>query len=427
VVLMEHLVVGLFLTFFLLELLVELSLNEVNLAYVRRNGSAKVIPDIFRNQIAAGDCEKSIAYTLAKDRFHRWAEIYGAIITLLVLFGGVLPFLDRLSQDLGSVLPSSTLAVGILFCFGTTLIVSILGLPTELYSTFVWEERFGFNKTNCKLYLSDKLKGLILGIVLGIPFLFGVLWLMQASGRYWWAWAFFFIFGFQVLMMLIYPAVIAPLFNKFQPLEKGDLRERISALAQQVGLKTSGIYTVDSSKRSAHSNAYFTGIGKAKRIVLFDTLLKQLTGEQLLAVLAHEMGHYKLKHIRRMLVLSGVFLLLGLYILSWLIDFEPMFRAFGLERTSTHGALVLFAFMAGPFTFYLSPLLNHISRKHEYEADRFATQTSNNGKAMEEALIQLSVQNLSNLTPHPWYSAYHYSHPTTLERIQAIRHDSVSS
>ncbi len=426
-VLMDHLVVGLFLTFFFLELLVELSLNEVNLAYVRRNWSAKVIPDIFHNRIAAGDYEKSIAYTLAKDRFQRWAEIYGAIITLLVLFGGVLAFLDRLSQDLGSLLPFSTVAVGILFCFGTTLIVSILGLPTELYSTFVLEERFGFNKTNFKLYLSDKLKGLILGIVFGIPFLFGVLWLMQASGRYWWAWAFFFIFGFQVLMILIYPALIAPLFNKFQPLEKGDLRERISALAQQVGLKTSGIYTMDGSKRSAHSNAYFTGIGKAKRIVLFDTLLKQLTGEQLLAVLAHEMGHYKMKHIRRMLVLRGVFLLLGLYILSWLIDFEPMFRAFGLARSSPHGALVLFAFMAGPFTFYLSPLLNYISRKHEYEADRFAAQTSNNAKAMEEALIQLTVQNLSNPTPHPWYSAYHYSHPTTTERIQAIRHDSVSS
>ncbi len=424
---MEHWMVGLFLTFFFLELLVELSLNEVNLAYVRRNWSAKVIPDIFHNQIATGDYEKSIAYTLAKDRFQRWAGIYSAIITLLVLFGGVLAFLDRLSQGLGSLLPFSTVAVGILFCFGTILIVSILGLPTELYSTFVLEERFGFNKTNFKLYLSDKLKGMILGIVFGIPFLFGVLWLMQASGRYWWAWAFFFIFGFQVLMILIYPALIAPLFNKFQPLEKGDLRERISALAQQVGLKTSGIYTMDGSKRSAHSNAYFTGIGKAKRIVLFDTLLKQLTGEQLLAVLAHEMGHYKMKHIRRMLVLRGVFLLLGLYILSWLVDFEPMFRAFGLARPSTHGALVLFAFMVGPFTFYLSPLLNYISRKHEYEADRFAAQTSNNGKAMEEALIQLTVQNLSNLSPHPWYSAYHYSHPTTTERIQAIRHDSVSS
>jgi len=229
------------------------------------------------------------------------------------------------------------------------------------------------------------------------------------------------------LMILVYPTLIAPLFNKFQPLEKGELRERISSLAQQVGLKASGIYTVDGSKRSAHSNAYFTGIGKAKRIVLFDTLLKQLTGEQLLAVLAHEMGHYKMKHIRRMLVLSGVFLLLGLYILSWLIEFEPMFRAFGLENPSPHGALVLFAFMAGPFTFYLSPLLNHISRKHEYEADRFAAQTLNNGKSMEEALIQLTVQNLSNLTPHPWYSAYHYSHPTTTERIQAIRYDSASS
>ncbi len=418
---MEHWVVGLFLTFFFLELVVELSLNEVNIAYVRRLWSAKALPSIFHNQIPAGDYEKSVAYTIAKNRFQRWAEIYGGAVTLLVLFGGVLPFLDRLSQYLGSVFPSSTLATGIIFCFGTTLFVSILGLPTELYSTFVLEERFGFNKLTFKLYLSDKVKGLILGIALGLPFLFGVLWLMQASGRYWWIWAFFFIFGFQVVMIIIYPAVIAPLFNKFQPLETGELRERISALTQKVGLKTSGIFTMDGSKRSAHSNAYFTGIGKAKRIVLFDTLLKQLTGEQLLAVLAHEMGHYKMKHIRRMLLLSGVFLLLGLYLLSWLIDFVPMFRAFGLEEPSTHGALVLFAFMAGPFTFYLSPLFNHISRKHEYEADRFAAKTSKDATAMEEALIQLTVQNLSNLTPHPWYSAYHYSHPTASERVEALR------
>ena len=420
-ILIEHWVIGLFLTFYFLELIVELSLNEVNIAYVRRHWSARAIPGIFHNRIPAEDYEKSVAYTLAKNRFQRWTEIYGCVVTLFVLFGGVLPFLDRLSQNVGSVYPTSTLAVGIIFCFGTSLFVSILALPTELYSTFVLEERFGFNKLTFKLYLSDKMKGLILGIALGLPFLFGVLWLMQASGRYWWVWAFFFVFGFQVVMIVIYPAFIAPLFNKFQPLETGELREQISALTQKVGLKTSGIYTMDGSKRSAHSNAYFTGIGKAKRIVLFDTLLKQLTGKQLLAVLAHEMGHCKMKHIRRMLLVSGVSLLLGLYLLSWLIDFAPMFTAFGLEGPSTHGALVLFAFMAGPFTFYLSPLFNHISRKHEFEADRFAAQTSTDGTAMEEALIQLTVQNLSNLTPHPWYSAYHYSHPTTSERVEALR------
>jgi len=262
---MAQVVALLFLTFFFLELLVELALNEMNIAYVRDNWSAKVIPNMFRNRMAPEDYEKSTAYTLAKGRFQRWAELYGGIITLFVLFGGVLPFLDHFSQVLGSPFPSNTQAAGILFCFGLSIIVSVLGLPTDFYSTFVLEERFGFNKTNFKLYLSDKLKGLLLGIVIGIPFLFGVLWLMQVSGRYWWAWAFFFISAFQVLMIVVYPTLIAPFFNKFEPMAKGELRERISALAHQVGLKTSGIYTMDGSKRSAHSNAYFTGIGKAKR------------------------------------------------------------------------------------------------------------------------------------------------------------------
>ncbi|NIO07140.1 MAG: M48 family metalloprotease [Deltaproteobacteria bacterium] len=418
---MEHLVIALFLIFFLLELIVELALNEANITYVRRHWSARMIPDIFMNRVPSKEYEKSVAYTLARSRFQRWAEIYGAAVTLLVLLGGVLPLIDGVARNLGTLLPPGSQAVGILFCLGITLVASILGLPTELYSTFVLEQRFGFNKTTFQLYLVDKLKGLVIGLIIGIPFLYGVLWLMKRSGSYWWLWAFFFIFGFQVLILLVYPTIIAPLFNKFEPLEKGELRERITTLAEQVGLKTSGIFTMDGSKRSGHSNAYFTGIGKAKRIVLFDTLLKQLTGEQLLAVLAHEMGHYKMKHIRRMLLLQGVFLLIGLYLLSWLIDFPPLFRAFGLVQPSNYAALVLFAFMAGPFTFYLNPLLNSISRKHEYEADRFAAETSNQAKAMEEALIELTVQNLSNMTPHPWYSAYHYSHPTTSERVQALR------
>ena len=180
---------------------------------------------------------------------------------------------------------------------------------------------------------------------------------------------------------------------------------------------------MDGSRRSSHSNAYFTGTGKVKRIVLFDTLLKHLTTEQLLAVLAHEMGHYKMKHVRKMLVVSAVLLLLGLYILGLLLEYEPLFLTFGLETPSAYGALVLFALLSGPFTFYLNPLLNFISRKHEYEADRFAVEALKDGKPIEEALIQLTVKNLSNLTPHPWYSAYHYSHPSPAERIHAIRHN----
>ena len=416
-------VAGLFLTFFFLELLIELTLNEKNISYVHRQWSGKEVPDLFRSKLGPEDFDKSGAYTLAKGRFQRWAELYSALVMLFVLFGGVLPLLEHYSQSLGGYLPPSTQATGILFCLATGFMLSALGLPTDLYSTFVIEERFGFNKTTLKLYLIDKIKGLLLGVFIGIPFLFGVLWLMQAAGHLWWAWAFFFIFSFQFLIMIAYPTIIAPLFNKFEPLKEDKLTEQISALAHQVGLKTSGIFTMDGSRRSSHSNAYFTGMGKVKRIVLFDTLLKHLTTEQLLAVLAHEMGHYKMKHVRRMLVVSAVLLLLGLYILGLLLEYEPLFLTFGLERPSAYGALVLFALLSGPFTFYLNPLLNFISRKHEYEADRFAVEALKDGKPIEEALIQLTVKNLSNLTPHPWYSAYHYSHPSPAERIHAIRHN----
>jgi STE24 endopeptidase len=329
--------------------------------------------------------------------------------------------MDRFSQDLAGRFLSISYAEGLIFCFGVALVFSIASLPTDLYSTFKLEARFGFNKITWKLYLADKLKGLFLGTLIGLPFLWVVLWLMEATGSYWWIWTFFFVAGFQLLMVIVYPTLIAPLFNKFEPLPEGELRNQILDLAEQVGFKTNGIFSMDGSKRSAHSNAYFTGIGKAKRIVLFDTLIVQMTLEQGLAVLAHEMGHYKMKHIRRMLILQTVFLFFGLSILSLLVNYRPFFTAFGLDNPSNYGALVLFSLLSGPFVFFLGPLTNALSRKHEYEADRFAVETVHNARPMEEALVNLTVKNLSNLTPHPWYSAYHYSHPTPAERIGAIR------
>lgn len=420
---MEQAIVYLFLAFFSLEFVVEFALNELNMGHVRRRWVEQRVPEVLRDKIGAEDFRRSVEYTLAKARFQRWSEIYDRGVILFVLFGGVLPFFDRLSRAQEAQLFSTPLTAGILFCLGIALLFSFLGLPAELYLTFGIESRFGFNKTTVGLYLTDKLKGLLLGLVIGVPFLFGVLWLMEATGRYWWLWAFVFIFAFQFLMVILYPTLIAPLFNKFERLKEGELRERILALADQVGFKAGGIYTMDGSKRSAHSNAYFTGLGKSKRIVLFDTLIDQMNTEQGLAVLAHEMGHYKLKHIRKMLLIQGVGLFVGLYLLSRLVDYEPMFRAFGLEEPTAHGALVLFSLLAGPFLFYLGPLMNRLSRRHEFEADRFAVKALKDGKPMAEALIQLTVSNLSNLNPHPWYSAYHYSHPTPAERISAIRRE----
>jgi STE24 endopeptidase len=417
---MSIVVVGIFLFFFTVEFLVEFSLNELNIRHVLKSRAARRFPDFFQSKISDADYARSVEYTLAKARFQRWSEVYGRIVVLVVLFGGILSLLEELTQAALPQLLSFSQMPGVAFCIAVALVFSLTSLPLDLYSTFGIESRFGFNKTTLPLYFFDKLKALILGLLIGAPFVFVVLWLMQATGEYWWLWAFAFIIVFQLVMLVLFPTFIAPWFNKFEPLPEGELRDRILALASQIGFKTSGIYCMDGSKRSAHSNAYFTGIGKAKRIVLFDTLIEQMTIDQGLAVLAHEMGHYKKQHIRRMLLIQSVFLFIGLYLLSRLVSYEPLFTAFGLQP-SNHAALVLFSLLSGPFTFYLGPLVNLLSRKHEYEADRFAATTLRNGKPMEEALINLTVKNLSNLTPHPWYSAYHYSHPTPAERIAAIR------
>ena len=417
---MPNVIIGIFLVLFTLEFVVELVLNELNIRQVRKSRAAQAVPEFFQDRISKDEYEQSARYTLAKSRFRRWSEVYGRIVILFLLFGGLLPLLENL---IIAMLPQSLANShirGVLFCLAVGAILSLASLPIDLYSTFGIESRFGFNKTTLSLYFSDKLKGLILGILIGGPFLFVVLWLMQATGEYWWIWAFVFITRFPLLMIIIFPTFIAPWFNKFEPLASGELRDRILALAKQIGFKSSGIFLMDGSKRSAHSNAYFTGIGRAKRIVLFDTLIEQMSIEQGLAVLAHEMGHYKMKHVRRMMLMQGLILFVGLYILSRLVNYEPVFSAFDLQP-SNHAALVLFSLLSGPLTFYLAPLVNLLSRKHEYEADRFAVITLGKGKPMEEALINLTVKNLSNLTPNPWYSAYHYSHPTPTERIGAIR------
>lgn len=417
---MEQPIVLLFLALFSVEFVMEFALNELNLRHVRACSAERKIPEFFRARMSAEAYEKSVQYTLARGGFERWADIYGRLCLLAVLFSGALALVDNLARGWSDSLGLGVYGHGILFCFAVGFLFSLLSLPVGLYSTFGLESRFGFNKTSLGLYITDKIKGILLALMIGVPFLFVVLWLIQATGSYWWLWAFVFISAFQLLMIVIFPTFIAPWFNKFEPLKKGEFRDRILALADQVGFQTSGIYSMDGSKRSAHSNAYFTGIGKSKRIVLFDTLIEQMTVDQGLAVLAHEMGHYKMKHIRRMLLVQTVFLFVGLYLLSLLLNYPPLFAAFGIEP-SAHAALVLFALLSGPFTFYLGPLMNRLSRKHEYEADRFAALTLRGGKPMEEALIQLAVKNSSNLTPHPWYSAYHYSHPTPVERIDALR------
>ena len=421
---MDQFILTVFLALFVIQFAIEFGLNELNLRQVEKSFAKNVIPEAFHGKIAPQDYARSIEYTLSKARFQRWSEFYGSAVLLIMLLSGLLGVVDHWSVQRASNFSLGGYGQGIIFCGAVAAILTLTALPTELYSTFGIEAKFGFNKTTVALYLGDKLKGLVLGLLFGVPFLLVVLWLMDIVGRAWWLWAFAFIVAFQLLMIVIFPTFIAPWFNKFEPLREGELRQRILALAEQIGFATSGIYSMDGSRRSAHSNAYFTGIGKSKRIVLFDTLIDQMSTAQGLAVLAHEMGHYKMKHIHRMLWVQVVFLFGALYILSLLVGYAPFFAAFSLAP-SNHGALVLFSLVSGPFTFFLGPFMNRLSRKHEYEADRFAAITLHDGTAMEEALINLTVKNLSNLTPHPWYSLYHYSHPTAVERINAIRQLSV--
>jgi STE24 endopeptidase len=416
----EH-IRGVFLVLFLIEFLVEFALNELNLAHVRRRAAEGSMPDAFDGNIGREAYDRSVAYTLARGGFQRWTSIHHTLVAFWIIFGGVLAALDGWSRRLSASFSLAGYGAAIIFCLAVGFIFAVFSLPTGIYSTFVLEERFGFNKTTPAVYIADRVKGAVLALVIGVPFLFCILWLMDRAGPHWWLWVFLFIVAFQLLMVVIFPTLIAPLFNKFEPLKEGEFKQRILAMAEKIGFKTGGIFTMDGSRRSSHSNAYFTGLGKAKRIVLFDTLAEQMTTDQGVAVLAHEMGHYKMKHIRRMLVLRSLFLLAGLYVLSRLVDYPPFFQAFGFDAPANHAALVLFSLLAGPATFYLTPLINYFSRKHEYEADLFAARAIGLSKPMEEALIKLTVDNLSNLTPHPWYSAYHYSHPTTAERIGAMR------
>ncbi len=338
------------------------------------------------------------------------------IVTILFLFGGVLAWLEHWSASYGL----GEIWTGIVFMVGLGVILFFIGLPLDLISTFRLEQKHGFNKTTPRLYIADKAKETIISIVISIPCLYLILWFMMATGTIWWVWAFCFIMAFQFIMLIIYPIFIAPLFNKFEPIEDCELKDAILDFCKTAKFSVTGVFRMDGSKRSTHSNAYFTGIGKSRRIVLFDTLINEMTTQQAIAVLAHEIGHYKLHHIKKMICIGSIGLLAGLFVIGNIYNYPPLFNAFHLEPTN-HAALALFLIMSKSFTFYLTPIFAALSRKHEYASDKFAVEQTNGKEHMEAALLKLTKQNLSNLTPHPWYSAFHYSHPAILERVKAIR------
>ena len=351
-------------------------------------------------------------------------------VTLAVVTGGVLGILDRW---LAGVLPALGIASPLLASVAILLLLgvasSLLALPIRIYGQFVIEQRFGFNRMTWRTFLLDLIKSTLLSLILGVPLLLGLFWFMAEAGALWWLYAFGFIAGFQLVVTFLYQPLIAPLFNRFQPLEESSLRRRLVALAQRLQFRVRSILVMDGSRRSRHSNAYFTGFGRAKRIVLFDTLLTALDEPQVEAVLAHEIGHEKRHHVGKQIALSLALTLAGLWLVSLLLHQPVLFAAFGfvggagagIGVPSSHAALIILSLVSGPTLFLLNPLLTGWSRRHEYEADRYAVTATGGAQGMEGALIKLGTDNLSNLHPHPWYSGYHYSHPTLVERVRAIR------
>jgi len=399
-----------------LRLFAELWLNALNRREVRRHATAP--PPAVAAVVDAPTYAKAVAYTQEKGAFARIEMIFDAGVLALAVFSGVLPWLY--AKVCGPSTGSGQAWSGAVFILLAGGLLGVPGLPFEWWAQFRLEEKFGFNKSTPRLWVTDKLKGLALGLAIGFPLLWALLALVRAAGGAWWIWGWGLLFAFQLLMMVLYPKLILPLFNKLAPLPEGELRTRLMALADRTGFRAQTIQVIDGSKRSAHSNAFFTGFGRFRRIVLFDTLIAQLGPDELEAVLAHEIGHYRLGHVPRMLVVSAALQLGGFAALAWLAQSGWFTAAFGFPAGALAPAFLLFGLLGGLVTFWFSPVGNFFSRRHEYQADAFARNAVGAPAPMVGALRKLAQKNLSNLTPHPLFSGFYYSHPTVTEREQAL-------
>ena len=400
-----------------LGLLVKFYLSARQIRHVARHRDA--VPAAFTATISLAAHQKAADYTITKSRFGLLELAFGTAVLLgWTLLGG----LDALNQVLAgtSLAEWSPLAQQLALVAGFAVIGGVLDLPFTLYSTFKIEERFGFNKMTFKLWLTDLLKSTVVGIVVGLPILALILWLMGSAGSLWWLWAWAVWMGFNLLILVLYPTVIAPLFNKFQPLEDESLKARVTALMQRCGFAAKGLFVMDGSKRSAHANAYFTGFGAAKRVVFYDTLLKQLSPAEVDAVLAHELGHFKHKHIIKRIVMLFALSLAGFALLGWLSSQIWFYTGLGvlpnMNASNDALALLLFMLVVPLFSFFISPLFAQLSRQHEFEADAYAA-LQTDGRDLSSALLKLYKDNASTLTPDPVFVKFYYSHPPASERL----------
>jgi STE24 endopeptidase len=392
----------------------EMALEWLNQTYVRSH--ADKVPPALAETITRETYGQSIAYTLAKSRFEMIQITWGTALLAGVLFSGALPWFYLLLQRLGG----SPVWMGAAFLLATGVALAVLDLPLEWHAQFHLEERFGFNTSTPGAWWMDRVKGCALALALGFPLLALILKLAEWLGAAWWVWAWACLAAFQLVMMVVAPVLILPLFNKFAPLPEGGLRDALFALARRAGFRARDIQVMDGSKRSRHSNAFFTGLGRFRKIVLFDTLVQQLDQAELESVLAHEIGHYKKGHIPKTIGLALGGWLAAFYLISVLARQDWFLRGFGFAPGEMAPALLLFFLLSGVVMFWLSPLFHRLSRRHEYEADAYAAGLVNQPRPLIAALRKLNEKNLSNLTPHPLYSGFYYSHPTLLEREAAL-------
>lgn len=375
------------------------------------------VPAALEGVMDAERYRKAGDYTAAKLRFSQAENVWETLVLALVLFSGVLPgawstWAERLGVGTWS---------GAGFLVACMIVLTVPSLPWEWWAQFRLEQRFGFNRSSLGLWITDRVKGTLLGIVIGTPILWLLITVVERTGTFWWVWAWLTLTIVKLVLAVVVPWWIMPLFNKFTPLADVSLRDRLMALAERGAFKARSIHVMDGSKRSAHSNALFAGFGRFRRIVLFDTLITQLGPEELEAVLAHEIGHYRRGHIWKSVLLSSVLTLGAFLLLGWLMRTPAFFEAFGFAQPDTAIAFLLFGLLGGVFGYWFTPLANLLSRKHEYEADDFARALVGSPEPLVRALRGLARENLSNLTPHPAYSTFYYSHPTLVERVAALR------
>lgn len=392
----------------------EMVLTGINLRYLARFGGE--VPVGFEDAVDHGVLVRMRDYTIAKERVGLVGSVVDIVVTIIFLFGGLLDLYNSWLADTGL----SQLIVGPLFFLLLSYAGTIIKIPFDLYTTFHVEKKFGFNIQTFGLWLTDLVKGLVLSTVLLGLVLLGAFWLIGNFPRYWWLLTWIFFLGLTVFVMYLSPYVIEPLFNKFTPIADQNLEARIKSVMGKAGLAVSRVFTMDASRRSTHSNAYFTGIGHVKRIVLFDTLLKANTHDEIVAVLAHEAGHWKKKHVIKRLLVMEILALAGSYIASRLVATDWLARLFQLSEPTIYAKLLLVGFIGSLAMFPIKPLASFFSRRHEKEADDFAVRLTGGGRELAQALIKLGRDNLANLHPHPLYAAFYYSHPPLVQRVHAL-------